>query len=112
MKLFRAFLIIFAFTFAGNLLSTWFSLTVPGSITGMLLLFFAMVIKVIPSEWVKPGSELMMKHMALLFVPISVGLMEQGDMIRAHGLTLIVSNISSSLLVLLLLGLICQRGEK
>ncbi|WP_087022360.1 CidA/LrgA family protein [Thaumasiovibrio subtropicus] len=112
MKLLRAFLIIFAFTYLGNFLADWLALPFPGSIVGMLSLFAAMVVKMIPSEWVRPGSDLIMKHMALLFVPISVGLMVQGDIIREHGLTLIVSNLLSSLVVLILIGWLCERGVR
>ncbi|WP_413112516.1 CidA/LrgA family protein [Thaumasiovibrio sp. DFM-14] len=112
MILLRAFSLIFLFTITGNFISDYFSTVIPGSIIGMLLLFTALVLKWVPADWVRPGCELMMRHMTVLFVPVCVGLIEHGELIRNHGVSLLLSNLSSSLLVFVLIGVICQRGLK
>lgn len=75
----------------------------------MLVLFVSMAIGLVKVEWVKPGASLMIRYMILLFVPISVGLMEHFDMLIANALPIIASAIGGSLIVLVSLGWLLQR---
>ncbi len=80
----------------------------------MLVLFVSMAIGIVKVEWVKPGASLLIRYMILLFVPISVGLMEHFDMLIANALPIIASAIGGSLIVLVSLGWLLQRilGEE
>ncbi len=75
----------------------------------MLVLFLSMAIGIVKVEWVKPGASLLIRYMILLFVPISVGLMEHFDMLLANALPIIASAIGGSLIVLVSLGWLLQR---
>ncbi|ADV86769.1 Antiholin-like protein LrgA [Vibrio vulnificus] len=75
----------------------------------MLVLFVSMAIGLVKVEWVKPGASLLIRYMILLFVPISVGLMEHFDMLIANALPIIASAIGGSLIVLVSLGWLLQR---
>lgn len=75
----------------------------------MLVLFVSMAIGIVKVEWVKPGASLLIRYMILLFVPISVGLMEHFDMLIANALPIIASAIGGSLIVLVSLGWLLQR---
>lgn len=75
----------------------------------MLVLFVSMEIGLVKVEWVKPGASLLIRYMILLFVPISVGLMEHFDMLIANALPIIASAIGGSLIVLVSLGWLLQR---
>ncbi len=75
----------------------------------MLVLFLSMAIGIVKVEWVKPGASLLIRYMILLFVPISVGLMEHFDMLIANALPIIASAIGGSLIVLVSLGWLLQR---
>lgn len=75
----------------------------------MLVLFLSMAIGVVKVEWVKPGASLLIRYMILLFVPISVGLMEHFDMLIANALPILASAIGGSLVVLISLGWLLQR---
>ncbi|KFK58478.1 membrane protein, partial [Vibrio vulnificus] len=79
------------------------------SVIGMLVLFVSMAIGLVKVEWVKPGASLLIRYMILLFVPISVGLMEHFDMLIANALPIIASAIGGSLIVLVSLGWLLQR---
>ncbi len=74
--------------------------SVPGSVIGMITLFFSMVVGVVKVEWVKPGATLFIRYMILLFVPISVGLMQHFDMLLANALPILASAIGGTLIVL------------
>ncbi|CAM2999466.1 CidA/LrgA family protein [Vibrio mytili] len=76
------------------------NVSVPGSVIGMLVLFFSMTLGIVKVEWVKPGASLFIRYMILLFVPISVGLMEHFDMLIANALPVLASAVGGSLIVL------------
>ncbi|WP_182032160.1 CidA/LrgA family protein [Vibrio sp. B1FLJ16] len=75
-------------------------ISVPGSVIGMLILFFTMVIGIVKVEWVKPGATLFIRYMILLFVPVSVGLMQHFDLLFANALSILASAVGGTLIVL------------
>lgn len=74
--------------------------SVPGSVIGMLILFLTMVIGIVKVEWVKPGATLFIRYMILLFVPVSVGLMQHFDLLFANALPILASAVGGTLIVL------------
>tara|TARA_Y100001960_G_scaffold312089_1_gene373401 strand:- start:214 stop:588 length:375 start_codon:yes stop_codon:yes gene_type:complete len=87
----------------GNTIQNLTGVSVPGSVIGMLVLFFSMILGLVKVEWVKPGATLFIRYMILLFVPISVGLMQHFDMLLANALPIIASAVGGSLIVLICL---------
>lgn len=101
---------------AGNNLQQLIDTSIPGSIIGMLILFALMASGLVPSDWVKGGATLLIRYMVLLFVPISVGLMDHFDLLFANAIPILASAIGGTVIVLVTLGLILDRvlkgGEK
>jgi len=89
----RAFVLIYACLYAGIFLASLLPITIPGSIIGMLILFVLLALQVLPAKWVNP--------MALLFVPIGVGIMQYFDLLRAQFGPVVVSCTISTLVVFL-----------
>ncbi|ORM72872.1 murein hydrolase regulator LrgA [Pantoea wallisii] len=108
----RAFLIIYAALYAGIALAALLPFTLPGSIIGMLLLFLLLALQILPVEWVKPGCHLLIRYMALLFVPISVGVMGYTDILSAQFGPIVVSCVVSTFVVLLVVGLSAERLQQ
>lgn len=104
-----SFTLIFGALLAGNAFQSLIDTSIPGSIFGMLILFSAMVLGIIPPHWVQPGASLFIRFMVLLFVPISVGLMEHLDMLIANALPILASAVGGTLIVLVLLALFLDR---
>ena len=100
----RAFVIIYLCLYAGNALSLLLPVTIPGSILGMLTLFALLATQILPVEWVKPGCHLLIRYMALLFVPISVGVMNYTDVLSAQFGPVVISIVVSTFLVLTIVG--------
>lgn len=71
--------LIFLCLMAGMNLQNLLDISIPGSIIGMLILFALLASGLVPVEWVRPSATLFIRYMVLLFVPISVGLMEHFD---------------------------------
>ena len=100
----RAFVIIYLCLYAGNTLSLLLPITIPGSILGMLTLFALLATQILPVEWIKPGCHLLIRYMALLFVPISVGIINYTDVLSAQFGPIVISIVVSTFLVLTIVG--------
>lgn len=104
--------LIFLCLLAGINIQHLVNISIPGSIIGMLILFGLMASGLVPSDWVKPGATLFIRYMVLLFVPISVGLMQHFDMLIDNALPILASAVGGTLIVLVLLGLMLDRMLK
>ena len=105
----RAFIIIYLCLYAGNGIASLLPVAIPGSIIGMLILFALLASQIMPVEWVRPGSHLLIRYMALLFVPISVGIMNYTQRLSAQVGPIVISCVVSTCVVLLTVGLISHR---
>jgi holin-like protein len=80
----------------------------------MLILFFLLALQIMPPQWVNPGCNILIRHMALLFVPIGVGVMQYWDLLRAQFGPVVVSCAISTLVVFLVVSWSSQlvHGER
>ncbi|QXO18912.1 MULTISPECIES: CidA/LrgA family protein [Vibrio] len=104
-----SFLLIFLCLLAGTNLQSWLEVSIPGSIIGMLILFGLLASGLVPVAWVKPGANIFIRYMVLLFVPVSVGLMVHLDMLAANIWIILASAIGGTTLVIVTLGFILDR---
>lgn len=81
MKYIFQFMIIAAFTFAGELLNHFIPLPIPAAIYGLVLLFLALWLKIIKIEQVEEMGNIMIAVMAVLFVSPAVNIMGCWDII-------------------------------
>lgn len=67
------------FSYIGEIISIMISsyIAIPGSVIGMVLLFFALHFKLVAIEQVEEVGSWLTDNMAFLFVPAGVGLMTQ-----------------------------------
>ena len=68
-QLVRSLVILYIILLLGNLISHYIPLGIPGSIWGLLLLFLGLTTRIIRLEWIYLGSSLLIRYMAVLFVP-------------------------------------------
>ena len=100
----RAFVLIYACLYAGIFIAGLLPITIPGSIIGMLILFVLLALQIMPPQWVNPGCNILIRYMALLFVPIGVGVMQYYREIFDHLAPLVVACAVSTLIVLVTVG--------
>ncbi|SFN94636.1 CidA/LrgA family protein [Xenorhabdus japonica] len=96
----RAFALLYLCLIAGNIISALLPFSLPGSIIGLLLLFCLLAFQIIPSHWVKPGCNLLMKNMTLLFLPIGVGIMNYYSQLSQQMFPILLSCIVSTIIVM------------
>ncbi|MFZ1874335.1 MAG: CidA/LrgA family protein [Chania sp.] len=103
-KYIRAIVLIYLSLFTGNAIASLLPIAIPGSIIGMLILFALLSSQILPAKWVKPGCQLLIRYMVLLFVPIAVGVMQYYRQIIDDLGPLVVSCLLSTLLVFVVVG--------
>ncbi|GAB3049150.1 CidA/LrgA family protein [Virgibacillus ainsalahensis] len=91
---------------------TWiqqiFNLFIPGSVIGLILLFILLMTGTIKTAWVEKGAQFMIKHLALFFIPATVGAMNYFDLFAGKGLLLVIIGLSSTLMVMVSAGHVSQ----
>lgn len=104
----RAFLIIGLCLWAGNFISSILPIMIPGSIIGLLILFFLLSFQLIPSRWVKCGSTLFMRYMIILFIPATMGIMDNYNLLLSSFMPIIIGTLASTVIVLIIVGVLTQ----
>ena len=107
----RGFAILLAMQFAGEALSSWLDIPMPGNVIGMVLLLLALVLGVVQLEWIKEAAELLLSHMALFFIPAGVGVMVYFDLIGREWLPITVAMVVSTFVVMAVTGWVEQLLE-
>jgi holin-like protein len=97
------FLILTGFYLVGSLLHR-VGLPIPGGVLGLLLFFVALQFKLLKLKWVEKAAGLMLRHMVLLFVPLTVGLMEMGPILSKQALAITACLLVSWAAVILTTG--------
>ncbi|HEX6912628.1 MAG TPA: CidA/LrgA family protein [Longimicrobium sp.] len=105
-------LILLAFWVAGDWLADAARLPLPGSVVGMLMLAATLRLRWVPARIVEPAAGLLIRHMALLFVPAGVGVMAYGGLLGREWLPIVVAGTASTLAVLVAVGWLQQRQER
>ena len=95
---------ILSFWLVGNALSYLIGGYISGNIIGMVLLFIALKNRWVAADRVRPAARFLLGTMALFFVPFGVGLMVSYEHIMANLPAILVASISSTVIVLIVVG--------
>lgn len=86
--------------------------SVPGSVTGMLLLFIALHFNILKIEKVEEVGNWLTSNMAIFFVPAGVGLMTNFDILASIWWQLLIIVFVSATLMMWFVGFIVQLVMK
>ena len=109
LRITRDFLVILACFKAGTAISAILPFRVPDSIIGMLLLCLLLNLQIVKLQWVEMGAGVLLKHMALLFIPVAVGLLGYIDTFMSSLGAIIINVFLGLVLILLIVGRLFQR---
>ena len=112
MKLLRQSGLIFGLCFLGDFIQRLFSLPLPGSVIGMILLFLALYFKIIKADMLKEISSFLLEHLAFFFIPAGVGLLAYTGVLKTNGLAIGVISIITTILVALVTGGIIEAMKR
>jgi len=108
-KLVRDFAVILLCVVVGKALANLLPIAFPGSIIGMVLLFILLSSGLVQAHWVERGSSLLIKYMAVMFVPIGVGLINYLDLLEQNLLAFLLSSLVSTFVTMALVGLTYKK---
>ena len=104
MKIYLQLLIIFGFSFIGNVISNVFRLPVPGSILGMILLFLALQFKILEFRHVDEAGSFLINNMTILFLPAGVVIMAKWNSISHFWAQILLIVVGALIINMLILG--------
>jgi len=96
----NALAILLVFQLAGEILSHFLRLPVPGPVVGMMLLFAAMSFPSSLAERLRDTAQTILQHLSLLFVPAGVGVMLHAQRVLDEWFAITVALIFSTLLAI------------
>ena len=100
MKYIKQFSIILLISFLGEALHALLPLPIPASIYGIVLLFAALVLKIIPVSAVKDVSTFLLEIMPMLFIPAAAGLLEAWGILKPNLAAYIVITLVATVAVI------------
>ena len=87
-------------------------LPVPGSVVGLIALAAMIELRVLPIESVRAAAELLVRHLALLYVPAGVALLAYWGAVRHDIVAISAAALASLVAVLLVAAHTVQRLER
>jgi holin-like protein len=91
------------------LLGSWLhrlGIPIPGGVLGLMFFYLSMSTGLVKLKWVEGMAGLMLRHMVLLFVPLTVGLMDMGELLSKQAVAITASLLVSLVAVLVTTGLL------
>jgi len=105
-------LILLIFLLLGGIVQQFFSLPVPASIIGMLLLLIALIIRGSTPAALQKITSVLSPLLPLFLIPVSVGIVTQKEALEQHGVVLLAILAISIIPGALITALIMSRGRK
>ncbi|EKN62879.1 CidA/LrgA family protein [Schinkia azotoformans] len=93
--------ILYVFYYIGLWIQQTFKLLMPGSIIGMLLLFCLLMTKKFKVTWIDKGASFLLSHLPLLFIPVTVGIIDYFELFKGRGFLSVIVVIISTILVMI-----------
>lgn len=100
--------ILLSFQLLGELVRLAIGWPIPGPVTGMVLLLLALWVGLVRPETVEPAADVLLKALGLLFVPVGVGLMQYGHILKKNGFSIATALLVSTVAALIVTGWTAQ----
>lgn len=104
----NAITLLLVFQLAGEAVSLWFDLPVPGPVIGMGLLFATLALRGGADDQLRNAAQTLLQHLSLLFVPAGVGVMLHFERIGDEWLPILVALAVSTFVAVLVTALVLR----
>lgn len=112
MKVIVQIIFIWGFLLVGTWISNFFSIPLPGSIIGLVLLFTSLKLRIVKLQWIDAGARFLTGELLLFFVPAAVGVIQYEDIFGIIGIKLIIIIICSTMVVMASTGWVAEKFAK
>ena len=96
--------LLLLFQLIGEGLSAWLKLPIPGNVIGMALMLLALSAGWVKLDWLQEAADLLLRYLALFFVPAGVGVMLYFDLIGREWLPIVAGTVISTFVVMAVTG--------
>ena len=93
----RAFTLLLICQLAGESTAVLTGLPIPGPVVGLAYLLIGLMVYRKSTPWLDDTASGLLRHLSLLFVPASVGLIQHADRLRAEWLPLLAGVVISTI---------------
>ena len=101
--------ILCGLAFLSNFLVAQFSLTLPGSVVGIVLLFGLLQLGILRLEWIETGANLLLAELLLFFIPSAVGVVQYRSLLFNHGIAILIVVVAGSVVIMAGSGLLATQ---
>jgi holin-like protein len=91
---------IHLFLFLGMAIKAIINGPIPASMIGLILLFIALLLKIVKLEWVEQGGKWLLAELLLFFVPSAVGIVNYKEILGWQGVETVGLIIFSTIMVM------------
>lgn len=96
----EGFVIILFMQSLGTFITDYFDFILPGNLTGLVLLFLSLLLKIVKLEAVEEAANLLLDNMMALFIPLNVGLITVLPRLKQEWLAILTSLLLSTIIVM------------
>ncbi|WP_163711517.1 CidA/LrgA family protein [Mangrovibacterium lignilyticum] len=108
MKIFKQLFIILGINLAGELVSRYLNLPLPGSITGMIILLVLLLTGVLKERHIRDTADFMLQNMGFFFIPAGVSIIVSYHALDGFYFETVLVVVLSTILVLAVTALATQ----
>ena len=112
MKYLHQMSVIILFSYLGEILAKAIPIAIPASVWGLLLLFAALLLKIVKIEHIKECGTWLITILPILFVAPTVNLIDQVDALKNHVVPILIIIFVSTFLTFVVAGKITQLITK
>ena len=108
MLLIRQLGIIIGICFLGEFMNKLLGIPIPANVLGMLLLLVFLIFGLIKEDHIDKISQFLLDHLAFIFVPAGVSILNNIKLIRDQWLPIVLTILLSTIIVMAVTGLTVQ----
>jgi holin-like protein len=96
----------------GESISLLLNLPIPGAVLGMVMMLICLILKYGLIEEVRPTANILLAHLALLFVPAGIGIIRQTERITSEWLAITLVIVLGTAITMLVTAFTIQWTAK
>ncbi|MGN7477186.1 CidA/LrgA family protein [Solibacillus silvestris] len=104
--------IIIIFYLIGEYIVSITGIIIPGSIIGLVLLWFALYFKLLNVKYIQKGASFMLAFLTLFFIPSTAAVINYPELLTKSGGLLVLAVIISTIISLVITGKVSKMIEK
>ena len=104
--------IIILFYLVGEYIVSITGIIIPGSIIGLVLLWFSLYLKIVNVKYIEKGASFMLAFLTLFFIPSTVAVINYPELLTVSGGLLILAVIMSTIFALVITGKVSRIIEE